>query len=144
MKIEKSIVVERPIETVFAFITDMQKVKLWLPIDNIRQISSGPIGVGSTFEQEAHFLGQRFETASEVIRYEPPHVFVLKMTKGPFPLTSSMYCEPIETGGTKLTLVGEADPASATKHLGPLIVPIVKKQLDTQINQLKRALETQA
>ena len=60
MRVEKNIVVERPIETVFAFLTDMHKVKLWLPIDNIRQTSSGPIGVGSTFAQEAQFLGQRF------------------------------------------------------------------------------------
>ncbi len=144
MRVEKNIVVERPIETVFAFLTDMHKVKLWLPIDNIRQTSSGPIGVGSTFAQEAQFLGQRFATTSEVTRYEPPHVFALKMVQGPLPLTNSMHCEPTETGGTKITMVGETDLGPAVKLMGPLIVPLIQKQLDTQINLLKQALETQA
>jgi carbon monoxide dehydrogenase subunit G len=138
MKVEKIIVVERPIELVFAFITDMHKVKLWLPIENIRPTSSGPMGVGSTFVQEAQFLRQRFEAISEVIRYEPPRVFVIKMIQGPFPLTNSMYCEPTETGGTRLTMIGETDSGPAMKLMGPLL----KKQLDTQINLLKYALET--
>jgi uncharacterized protein YndB with AHSA1/START domain len=144
MKVEKTIVVERPIEIVFAFITDMRKVKLWLPIENIRQTSSGPMGVGSTFVQEAQFMGQRFPTTSVVTRYDPPHVFALKITQGPFLLTNTMYCEPTNTGGTKLRIIGEADPGPAIKLLGPLVVPLVHKQLDTQINLLKRALETQA
>jgi carbon monoxide dehydrogenase subunit G len=143
MRVEKTIVVERPVERVFAFITDMHKVKLWLPVDNIRQTSSGPIGMGSTFAQEAQFLGQRFQATSIVTRYEPPHVFALKI-QGPFALTNSMYCESTKTGGTKLTMVGEADPGPAVMLMGPLIVPLVTKQVDTQINLLKRALETQA
>jgi uncharacterized protein YndB with AHSA1/START domain len=144
MKVEKTLVVERPVESVFAFITDIHKVKLWLPIEHIRQTSSGPIGVGSTFAQETQFMGQRFETTSEVTRYEPPHVFALKILQGPFPLTNSMHCEPTETGGTKLTMIGEADPGPAINLMGPLIVPLVHKQVDTQINLLKRAIETQS
>ena len=144
MKVEKIIIVERPVETVFAFITDMRKVKLWLPIENIRQTSRGPIGVGSTFAQEAQFMGQRFATTSVVTRYEPPHVFALKIMQGPFLLTNTMHCEPTPTGGTKLRIIGEADPGPTTKLLGPLVVPLVHKQLDTQISLLKRALETQA
>jgi len=144
MKVEKNIVVERPIEKVFAFLTDVHKVKLWLPIESIRQTSSGPLGVGSTFTQETQFMGQRFETTSEVTRYEPPHVFVLKMVQGPFSLTNSMYCEPTDTGGTSLTIVGEADPGPAMTLLGPLVAQFVTRQMDTQVNLLKHVLETQA
>jgi uncharacterized protein YndB with AHSA1/START domain len=144
MKVEKNIVVERPIEIVFAFITDIHKAKLWSPVDNIRQTSSGPMGVGSTFVQQAQFMGQRFEATTQVTRYEPPHVFAFKVIQGPFPLTNTMRCEPTNTGGTKVTIIGEADPSPATKLMGPLVVPLVTKQLDTQINLLKRAIETQA
>jgi carbon monoxide dehydrogenase subunit G len=143
MKVERSIVVERPVERVFAFITDMHKVKLWLPVNNIRQISSGPMGVGSTFAQEAQFLGQRFQATSEVTRYESPRVFALKI-HGPVSFTNSMYCEPTNTGGTRLRMVGEADPGPAIRLMGPLVVSLVTKQLETQISLLKRALETQA
>lgn len=145
MKVERSIVVERPIERVFAFMTDMHKVKLWLPIDNIRQTSSGPMRVGSTFVQDAQFMGQRFQATSEVTRYEPPRVFGLKI-QGPLSLTiiNSMYCEPTNTGGTRLRMVGEADMGPATRLMGPLSTSFITKQLDTQINLLKHALETQA
>src|SRR5579859_1676268 len=131
MKVERSIVVERSVERVFAFITDMHKVKLWLPVNNIRQTSSGPMGVGSTFVQEAQFLGQRFQATSVVTRYEPPHVFALKI-QGPFSLTNSMYCEPTKTGGTKLRMVGETDPSPAIMLMGPLAMTLITKQLDTQ------------
>jgi carbon monoxide dehydrogenase subunit G len=142
MRVERSIVVERPIERVFAFITDMHRVKQWLPVNNIRQTSSGPMGVGSTFAQEAQFLGQRFQATSEVTRYEPPRVFALKI-QGPFSFTNSMYCEPTNTGGTRLRMVGEADPGLAIRLMGPLVMPLITRQLDTQVSLLKRALETQ-
>src|SRR5215472_2875973 len=143
MRVERSIVVERPIESVFAFITDMHKVKLWLPVDNICQTSSGPMRVGSTFVQDAHFLGQRFRATSTVTRYEPPRAFALKI-QGPFSLTNIMYCEPTKTGGTRLRMIGEADPGPIIMIMGPFVVPLITRQLDTQISLLKRALETQA
>ena len=145
MRVERTIIVERPVEKVFAFLTDMHKVKLWLPVENIRQTSSGPMRVGSTFVQDAQFLGQRFRATSVVTHYEPPHVFGLKI-QGPFSLMliNSMHCEPTSTGGTKLRMVGEADPGPAIMLMGPFIVPLITKQLDTQISKLTRALETQA
>lgn len=145
MQVEKQITVRCPIEQVFAFVTDMHKVKLWLPVENMRQISNGPIGVGSTFAQDALFMGQRLSATIQVTRYEPPYVFAFKTIQGPIPMSNSIYCARVATTGeTRVTLVGEADPGPAMKLLGPFIVPIVKKQLDNQINQLKRALENQA
>jgi len=66
------------------------------------------------------------------------------MIQGPMRLINSVHCEPTETGGTKITMVGETDLGPAVKLMGPLIVPLIQKQLDTQINLLKQALETQA
>ena len=141
MRVEKNIIVQRPINIVFAFITDMDKVKLWLPVDHVRQVSRGPINVGSIFTQQAHFLGQRFQATIEVTQYEPDRLFAFKMLEGPLPLSNTMSCRSTSTGGTILTMIGEADAKAAMKLMGPLIVPLVKKQLDTQMNLLKRALE---
>jgi len=101
------------------------------------------MGVGATFVQDAQFLGQRFQATSRVTRYEPPRVFALKI-QGPFALTNLMYCEPTKTGGTRLRMIGEADPGPVIALMGPFVVPLITKQLDTQIGLLKHALETQA
>ena len=70
-------------------------------------------------------------------------MFALKI-QGPFVLTHIMYCEPTKTGGTRLRMIGEADPSPAIRLMGPFVVPLITRQLDTQISLLKRALETQA
>ncbi len=143
IRVEKTVVINRPIETVFAFITDMDKVKLWLPVREIRQLTSGPIGVGSRYAQQSEFVGQRLDATIEVTEFEPTHVFAFKVVEGPFPLTTRITLAPAGAN-TQVTLYGEADPpGGAMKLAGPLVGPIARKQLETQAGNLKRALESQ-
>ncbi len=143
MRIEKSVVIKRPVDAVFAFVTDMHKVNLWLPVSNIRQLSSSATGVGATFAQTAEFMGQRFDMTIETTEYEPPRVFAFKMIQGPFPLTTKMVFAPLN-GDTNLTMIGEAEPGKGLKLAGPFLSTIVKKQLENQVNALKRAVEAEA
>ncbi|GCE13694.1 SRPBCC family protein [Tengunoibacter tsumagoiensis] len=142
MKVEKSIVIARPVEKVFAFVTQMENVKRWLPVTEVQALSNGPLGVGSRFRQSGEFMGQHFEGAIEVTRYEPSHAFSFKLVDGPFPLSNDMTFDAVP-GGTRLTLVGEADPGSKLKFAGPFLMPMVRKQLDTQVNTLKRVIESE-
>jgi uncharacterized protein YndB with AHSA1/START domain len=141
MRVEKSVVINCPVENVFAFVTDFCKVPLWMPVRDLRPTSSGPIGIGSTYAQSAEFLGQRFEGTIQVTEYDPPQTFAFKIIHGPFPLANRMTFVRLADERTAMTLVGEAEPGNVLKLAGPFIVPLAKKQLETQISTLKRLLE---
>ena len=47
---EHTVVIDRPIEEVFAFVTDPDNVSLWQSTSlETEQTSEGPVGVGTTF-----------------------------------------------------------------------------------------------
>src|ERR1700730_7203683 len=88
MKVKKQILINRSIETVFAYVTDMGNVTRWTPVKSIRPLSEGQIGVGSTYVQAGEILGQQVEATTEVTDYQPPTSFAFKALVGPLPLES--------------------------------------------------------
>lgn len=142
MRLEKSIAIARPIDVVFAYVTNMDNVKSWLPVKDIRAVSEGPMRAGAIYTQTAVFMGREFDSTIEVTGYEAPRMFAFKMIEGPFPLANTMTFAPAPDGGTILTVLGEAEPGNALGFAGPLVTPIVKKQLGNQITALKQAIES--
>jgi uncharacterized protein YndB with AHSA1/START domain len=142
VRIEKRTTIRRPIEDVFAFLTDMNQVPRWTSVKSIRPTTPGDttVGVGKTFVQTLEFMGQQFEVTTEVVDYESPHKFGLRVHSGPFPITSHFTLTSV-TEGTQVELVGEGEPAGALKLAGPLAINIAKKQLDDQLATLKKILE---
>ena len=72
-KLEASVVINRPTEEVFAFVTDIEKLPQWMSeLVEAKQTSEGPMGVGTTMSAVASPLGRRAESTQEVTEYEPP------------------------------------------------------------------------
>lgn len=54
VKFEESVVIERPLEQVFAFVSDPRNDTEWSEeIAEVRQTSEGPLGVGTSFRTSA-------------------------------------------------------------------------------------------
>ncbi len=71
IEIEKSAVINRPVEEVFAYVTDVENEPQWISeVAEVRKTSDGPMGVGSTYDNIVHFLGRRIVDPHEVIQYE--------------------------------------------------------------------------
>jgi hypothetical protein len=61
---EHSVVIECPIEEVFAFTADPNNDALWESTTlEAERTSEGPLGVGTTFRNTTKFLGRRFDTS---------------------------------------------------------------------------------
>jgi uncharacterized protein YndB with AHSA1/START domain len=74
-----SIIVERPVGEVFAFVTDATNNHLWqvsCGLRQIRQEPDGSVGVGTRVAEVWHYLGRTIETASEVTAFEPNRKYV--------------------------------------------------------------------
>lgn len=142
MRIEKQTIIKKPVEEVFAFLTDMHNVPRWTPVKSIRPTNpdNPRVAVGETFVQVLEFMGQQFEVMTEITHYEPSTLFAFLVKSGPLPLESRFTLTPVGEG-TCVTLVGEGEPGSALKMLGPLAMTLAKKQLDSQLLTLKNILE---
>ena len=74
-------------EDVFAFIANFENNPRWQKgMQFARFTSEGPLAVGSTYDQVAHFLGKEIRTSFKVTELMPDAHITIESTSGPFPI----------------------------------------------------------
>src|SRR5262249_39266880 len=139
-----SIVINRPLEDVFAFLSNPENSPKWSSGGSeVKITSTGPIGVGTTYRTVRTVLGRRIESENEFTAYEPNRSYATKSTSGPVPVESQVSFERVE-GGTRVTgtLVGE--PGGFFKLAEPLLVSMIKRQFEADLANLKDLMEAHA
>ena len=145
MTIEHSVVINRPVQEVFAFIANVENNAQWQSgVLEVRKTSQGPVGVGSTGIEVRRFMGRRMEVTFEVTEYEENTKFGFKITSGPImPMTGADMFEAAE-GGTKLTRVIEAEPGRFFRMAELILARMARRQAEADMANLKDLLEYQA
>ena len=93
-KIGGTIVINRPIEEVFAFLTTPGNSVLWQGnVVGATQTSEGPRDVGTTGQVTAQFLGKTIESNWEITEHELNRKTALKSTSGPITYEQSTTLE---------------------------------------------------
>jgi hypothetical protein len=142
-KFEINLVINRPIEEVFAFIANPENLPRWRAATlEVKRISSEPLGVGSIVRGRFTFLGCPFEGNLEIILQEPHGRYGTRLIEGPFPLEARYTLEPVENG-TQLTLVIEGQPGGFFKLAEPLVVSMAKRSYEADLHNLKEMLEAE-
>ena len=143
ISIEHSVTINRPIEEVFTFVTNIENGTQWQSgVLESRQTSQGPAGVGATGMEVRQFMGLRVESSFEVTEYEPSRKMGFKTTSGPIPLEGNYTFEPTE-GGTKVTFAVQLEPSGVFKLAEALVARTARKQVETDCSNLKYLLEAQ-
>ena len=143
-KAEIRTTIKRPVEDVFAVLSDVENSPTWSSSSlEAKQTSAGPIGVGTTTRSVSTFLGRRIEIESEVTEFEPNRKFASRSKSGPFPFQASITVERIE-GGTRVNAAIEAEPGGFFKLAEPLIVRVAKRQFQSDFDNLKDLMEANA
>ena len=139
---ELSVVVDRPIEEVFAFATEPENEPLWQSTSlETEQTSGGPMGgVGTTFRNTSKFLGRRIDSTYEVTENEPPRRQCVRVTSGPIPGSGCYLFEPAE-GGTRFTQRFEAEIGGFFRLAEPLVGRAIRRQMDVDMATLRDLLE---
>ena len=113
MNLLSQIEVERPAPEVFAYIADFANNPTWQGgMDSCRWTSEGPIAVGSTYEQVAHFLGKAILTTFEVTALDPGHSIRIESRISTFPIQVTRTVEPL---GCRRTSPGSRRGTSACR-----------------------------
>ncbi|MCA1570229.1 MAG: SRPBCC family protein [Chloroflexi bacterium] len=143
-KAEVSTTINRPVEEVFAVVSDPESAPKWSSGSlESTKTSTGPIGVGTTARSVSRLMGRRIETETEMIEFEPNRRFVSRSTSGPFPIQATVTVEPVD-GGTRVNATIEAEPGGFFKVAEPLIVRIAKRQFQSDFDNLKDLMEANA
>ena len=143
-RIEIHLVINRPVEEVFAFVSNSENLPRWRSTSlEVKKTSEGPIVVGSTFRGRFTFLGRQFDGNIVVTAHEPNRVYVSKIAEEPFPLETGYTLEPAENG-THVTFTAVGEPGGFFKLAEPLVVSMAKRTYDTDLQNLKELLEAQA
>jgi uncharacterized membrane protein len=138
-----SLVIHRPVEDVFAFVSNYQNSPKWVSgAMEHKKISEGPIGVGTVIRTTGRAMGQRIEATRIVTAYEPNVKYAFKSEYRQVPLTSTFLFEPVQSG-TRLTVVVEGEPTGLFKAATPLILGMLQQQFEGDLRRLKRLLEEQ-
>jgi carbon monoxide dehydrogenase subunit G len=141
---EINLVINRPIEEVFGFISNAENLPLWRASAlEVKRTSSEPPGIGSVFKARFSFLGRPFDGDLKIIAHEPHEKYGTKVIGGPFPLEARYTLKPARSG-TQLTLVIEGEPGGFFKLAEPLVVSLAKRSYESDLHNLKDLLEAQA
>jgi len=144
LKIEISAVVNRPVEEVFSVASNPEDGPKWSPgLVEVKKTSEGLIGVGSTYRLVRMFLGQRIEGDVELTEYEPNRKFTQDSKSRPFPVEAQWTFDAVE-GGTRVSVVLEAEPGGFFKLAEPLLRSFTKRTMETELANLKDLMEAHA
>ena len=144
VKAETSVVINRPIEEVFDYLTDCTRNPAWLSmVLEAHWTSAKPHGLGATGVMTVRFLGRRFEMPFEVIEHDPPLRSAIKFDGGPFPIRGEYTLEPAE-GSTRITSLMEGSTGGFFKLADSLLAPMFKRAMRSDLANLKTLLEARA
>ena len=136
---EVSIHLNRPVDSVFAFLADPAKQRAWqADLIEIEQLTAGPMRVGTRI-REVRRLGRPTEYQAEVSAFERDKLFALRVITGPRVALS--YAFEAEEGGTRLRYQFVMHTSGLMRVLEPLILRSLRKQSASDFARLKGILE---
>lgn len=141
---ETSVCIERPIEEVYAFVSDPLLFPRWnSAVQRVHGTSGETGGLGSTYSMERELPTGRVENALEVFACEHPTEFGISTTSGPTPF-SYRYRFASDGADTVVHLDATVELPALAAVLGPLAARGVRRGVDANFAALKRTLEASA
>jgi uncharacterized membrane protein len=138
---EHTIVVERPPDEVFRFLTDLSNVPEWQS-GAVEVRAPESLEVGTTYVEVLKFLGKRFEATLEVTEYEPGRRFSLRTVSGPILFRVRHRLAPADTGGsTRIHVELEGEPGGLFRLAEPLVMRNAQRQIEGDFATLKEMVE---
>ena len=142
MRIEESVVINRPVEEVFLYASNPENLPEWARTAvQVRRDAPEPLKAGATFTAVGEFLGRRIETAFEVVTHELNRCHSHRSTGGPFPTEWVLAFEEIVWGGTRYTQVVEGEPGRLFGLATGLLERAARRQFREDMLKLKDLLE---
>lgn len=140
---EHSTVIDRPIDDVWAYLTDWFNTPRMggYAALGLRQTSPGPTGLGSTLQGRNVILGFETRLNHTITAWDPPNMFEDTIEARPF--RSLAQRGELEATGdrTRIVVTTEFELQPALKLLWPILAPFVKRKMGAGITSAKTLIE---
>jgi uncharacterized membrane protein len=145
LRASDSVVIERPPQEVFAYVSDLKNLPEWGALSGeMRKETEGPPEVGARYTADLTFLGRRLVISYEVSAYEPPRLFAFRNLDGPL-YDKYTYTFEEEPGGgeTRFSMAIEMQPGGFYRLIGPLLEQMTQRYyFRKELKTLKGLLES--
>ena len=136
-----SITIDRPVDEVWAYVTDVTNDPAWhTDILEATKTSEGPIGTGTVWHARFKPAMGISEGDMRVVTFEPDRRQVMKGDIGPMHPTLTYLLEPSD-GGTTFTRHVQISVSGWMKIMSPMMGMMLPKQNKGFLANLKRVLE---
>lgn len=141
MELQEDILIQAPVETVFAYLNQVDQRTNYIPmLSEVIMLDAPPIKVGSRYIEVATIAGQDLKTTYQVVAWEEDRYIKVKTIKSVFPIQAEMKLNPID-GGTHISLALSFTLKGMYRLAAPLIRGIVQQQANDILDRLKKILE---
>lgn len=136
-----SVTISRPLEEVFAVLTDPEKTPKWSsPAVEEHWITPGPPAIGSRRVAVTRLLGRRSQNIAEVTAYEANRMWEMKSVSGP-PFVVRAIFAPVE-GATRVDWTWTLLQRGPIRPFGPIVARLFGLLFARDLVRLKRMMDT--
>ena len=139
-RFQASVLIDCPAESVWKFIVDPTNLTKTTPgAPELRQTSTGPFGLGTTFSGKDRML----TLVARVTVFDPNRRLVAEFLDPGFMRgTTDDYILETLDGKTRLTETWDTKLNGISRLLGPFFAPRTKRDVTTRLDNVKRTLES--
>ena len=137
-RIETSVVIARPPQEVFAYLTDLRNAKEW-STELVDVMYDGELAEGTTGSDTRKMGRKEIVMPWRVTSFDSPNRLVIAYER-PFPMTAEFSFQARE-GGTRVTCATQLRPRGFWRLLAPVLAWEGKKTDEIQFNKVKAILE---
>ena len=144
MRFTAQLTINAPASKVFDYVSDLTKLTEWGSFStNVVQTSSGPVGVGSTFDTSGKQFGKHTDKVT-VTEYEPGKKFTVEVTGDAGDVRNWFELEDL--GATTRVTKGQefTKPAMSTRIFSPVVRKLAPKGLLKDLEKIKEKIEARA
>ena len=142
MEFDLDIVIDRAVEDVFEYVTNVRNLPEWqetaIEADWVEGASPGK---GARLRERRDLLGRTIESELEVTAYEPDRRFDVKSLTGPIRFEVRHSFEAADQG-TRLQLTAEGEAGGMLRFAGPMVARQAERQFRADLERLKHVLES--
>ncbi|WP_323100402.1 SRPBCC family protein [Intrasporangium sp. YIM S08009] len=140
MEIERSVTVDRPVDAVFAYLSDFTTTTEWDPGTVSTERVSGDGDVGTRYRNTSSFLGRQTRLDYLVIERVPGQRFALR-GENPTVVANDTMTFVGQNGRTTVTYRADFEFKGIARFVAPLLAPALKKLGDDAEKGMRDALE---
>jgi uncharacterized membrane protein len=143
-RVEESVEIKRPVDRVFAYVTNVKNLPLWeSALLEVEQTSEGQPGTGATFKGAHSIMGRKMEWTSRCTECQPNKKWCEIISAGSVSIDIHLTFDSTSEG-TKFTQAYDIELDGFLQLFAAMITTSMREQARADLAKLKGILEAQA